>query len=80
MFKIEITTWVNGDPTVVRTIVNIQTKEEGKEKLRSIGRSWDYNVDYAAYLLNADGEKVAQLNIWKNIFQVVDLQTRERGS
>lgn len=76
-FTIQIYELQNGSPTVIRKIEGFTSKEEGMTRLRNIGHTWDYSMLNWGHLLNAAGEKVAQLNIWKHTYGVVDLEKDE---
>jgi hypothetical protein len=78
MFKITITKWVYGVPTIIKTIEGFETKEEGMDRLRDIGHSWDYDLSCAGHLLDENGKKVGQLNIWQHTYGVKDLERREK--
>lgn len=77
MFKITITKWVNGDPTMVRTIEGFESKEDGMERLRNIGHTWDYNSDFAGHLYGPDGKEVGRLNIQRFTYGVIDVEDKE---
>ncbi len=60
--QVLIQTWVNGAPTVVRTI-EVADRDEGMQTLWNIGHSRDYNVNYCAYLMDGD-RRLATLDIF----------------
>lgn len=76
-YTIRISTWVEGVPTPVKLIPGFTSKAHGMERLRGIGHSWDYNINFVGYLQDENEKVVGVLHIWNNTFQVQDLELKE---
>lgn len=72
MYSIVIYKLVVGVPTEVRRIDGFKTKEEGLQRLRNIGHTWDYSMENWGHLIREDGKVVGQLNIFRHTYGVVD--------
>jgi len=83
MFTVRITTWINGVPTTVRSIL-VESKEQGMETLRALGHSWDLNPhhimipDSAGYLYEGE-TMIGRLDVFQYTYRVWEVVSPQVG-
>lgn len=76
-YSIQILTWVEGVPTIVKTISGIESKAFGLRLLREIGHDWTYNQNFCGHLRDPDDKTVGILHIFRSTYRVQDLELEE---
>jgi hypothetical protein len=73
-YDVVIWTLNNGSPVEAHRISGFADKETAMTRLRNIGRSGDYDIDYWGVVDDDTGKRVGQLDIFLYTYRVRDLE------